>query len=319
MANCSECGKEIDEQATKCPECAAETREITAKVNTAELLRQWQERAEEARGVRIISVLGAKTDLGRARENNEDKLEFFQPENEEMLAKKGAFYAVADGMGGHAAGQIASEIALKTTVKAYYSDQSPMVEESLRAAIQQANGLIYETARAIPERSGMGTTVTALVVRGREAFIAQVGDSRLYRVRDGKIRQLTEDHSWVGEQVRVGGMTREQAEMSPFRNVITRCLGTSASVDVDIYAEELRAGDVFLLCSDGLSGEVGEDDMRRAMLDGSPSEAAQALVDLALERGGRDNITVLILAIRDIITDEPKPKKRGLGSLFGRG
>jgi len=318
MANCSQCGKDIGE-ADKCPNCAADPREITARVNTAELVKQWEERAERARRIRVVSVLGAKTDLGRIRENNEDKFEFFLPENEESLAKKGAFYAVADGMGGHAAGQIASEIALKTTAKAYYSDQSPMVEESLRAAVGQANGLIYETARAIPDRSGMGTTITALVVRGEEAFIAQVGDSRCYRVRDGKISQITEDHSWVGEQVRLGGLTREQAEMSPFRNVITRCLGTSPSVDVDIFSEELRVGDIFLLCSDGLSGEVDEDEMRQAMLDGSPSEAARNLVDLALERGGRDNVTVLILAIRDIVTDEPKPRKKGLGSLFGRG
>ena len=190
MANCSQCGKDIGE-AEKCPDCAADPREITARVNTAELVKQWEERAEKARGIRVVSVLGAKTDLGRIRENNEDKFEFFQPENEESLAKKGAFYAVADGMGGHAAGQIASEIALKTTVKAYYSDQSPMVEESLRAAIGQANGLIYETARAIPDRSGMGTTITALVVRGEEAFIAQVGDSRLL---PGARRQDQADH-----------------------------------------------------------------------------------------------------------------------------
>lgn len=298
----------------------ADAREITAKVNTAELIKAWEERAENARRVRVISLLGAKTDLGRIRENNEDKLEFFQPDDPDILATKGALYAVADGMGGHAAGQIASEMALKNVVKSYYSDNSPMIEESIRAAVQQANGIIYETARAIPERSGMGTTITLLIIRGEEAFIAQVGDSRCYRLRDGKIKQITEDHSWVSEQVKMGGMTREEAEMSPFKNVITRCLGTAPSVDVDIYSEDLQIGDQFLLCSDGLSGEVKKDEMRKALSDSSPSESALKLVDLALERGGKDNITVLILSIKDIITDDDKPaKKKGLGALFGRG
>ncbi len=323
MANCPSCGKELLSDTVNCPDCAGgsvatESREITAKVNTAELIKLWEERAERARGVNIISQLGAKTDLGRIRENNEDKFEFFQPEDADILARKGAFYAVADGMGGHAAGQIASEIALKTAVKAYYADSSPMVEESLKSAVQQANGLIYDAARAIPERSGMGTTFTGLIIRGEEAFIAQVGDSRCYRVRDGKISQITEDHSWVSEQVRLGGMTRQDAEMSPFRNVITRCLGTAPSVDVDIFSLDLKSGDVFLLCSDGLSGDVNEDEMRQAMLKYSPSEAAMELIEKALERGGRDNITVLILAIRDIINHEVKHKKKGLGALFAR-
>lgn len=296
-----------------------ESREITAKVNTAELIKEWEERAERAREVKVTTIIGAKTDLGRIRENNEDKYEFFQPEDPDILAKRGALYAVADGMGGHAAGQIASEIALKTAIKAYYSDNSPLLEESLRSAVQQANGLIYEASRAIPERSGMGTTFTGLVIRGEEAFIAQVGDSRCYRVRDGKIKQITEDHSWVNEQVKLGGMTRQEAEMSPFKNVITRCLGTSPSVDVDIYPLDLRAGDIFLLCSDGLSGEVGEDDMKQAMTKGSPSEAALQLVEKALEHGGRDNVTVLIVAVRDISGENVKQKKKGLGALFARG
>jgi protein phosphatase len=122
----------------------------------------------------------------------------------------------------------------------------------------------------------------------------------------------------VSEQVRLGGMTRQDAEMSPFRNVITRCLGTAPSVDVDIFSLDLKSGDVFLLCSDGLSGDVNEDEMRQAMLKYSPSEAALELIEKALERGGRDNITVLILAIRDIINHEVKHKKKGLGALFAR-
>jgi PPM family protein phosphatase len=292
-----------------------EQREITAKINTAEILKQWEDRVEQARGIVVDTLLGAKTDLGCVRENNEDKFEFFQPDDEDVLATKGSFYAVADGMGGHAAGQIASEIALKTTIRAYYADPSPMVEDSLRSAIQQANGLIYDAARAISERNGMGTTLTVLVIRGDEAFIAQVGDSRCYRVRNGRIAQLTDDHSWVNEQVKRGALTLEEAEMSPFKNVITRSIGNAPSVDVDVFTEELEAGDQFLLCSDGLSNEVTAEEMRDAMKTSSPSQAAWDLVNLALEHGGSDNTTVLILKITDI---SRKSKKKGLGALLGR-
>jgi len=289
--------------------------EITAKINTAELMKQWEERAEKARGIVVESLLGAKTDLGCVRENNEDKFEFFQPDDEDVLASKGAFYAVADGMGGHAAGQIASEIALKTAIRAYYADPSPMVEESLRSSVQQANGIIYDLSRAIVERNGMGTTLTALVVRGEEAFIAQVGDSRCYRLRGSHIELLTDDHSWVNEQVKRGALTEEEASMSPFKNVITRSIGNAPSVDVDIFTHELETGDTFLLCSDGLSNEVSADEMRDAMKTSSPSQAAWDLVNLALERGGSDNCTVLILKIADI---SRKAKKKGLGALLGR-
>lgn len=296
-------------------------REITAKINSAEVIQEWEKRAERARGIKLVTALGAKTDLGRIRENNEDKYEFFIPEDEDTLALKGAFYAVADGMGGHAAGQIASELALKTAIKAYYSDSSPILEESLRAAFQTANALIYDAARAISERAGMGTTMTALVLRGEEAFVAHVGDSRCYRLRGDKLEQLTEDHTWVNEQVKRGLMSREEAELSPFRNVITRSLGNTPSVEVDILSDELKVGDVFLLCSDGLTGEVSDDEIRDALLKSPPSKAAWDLVELALDHGGRDNCTVLIVAIRDIIKpgdqDEPRKKRKGLAGILG--
>lgn len=297
-------------------------REITAKINSDEVIKEWEERAERARGIKLVTALGAKTDLGRIRENNEDKYEFFIPEDEDTLALKGAFYAVADGMGGHAAGQIASELALKTAIKAYYSDSSPILEESLRAAFQTSNALIYDAARAISERAGMGTTMTALVLRGEEAFIAHVGDSRCYRLRGGKLEQLTEDHTWVNEQVKHGLMSQEEAELSPFRNVITRSLGNTPSVDVDILSDELKINDVFLLCSDGLTSEVSDDEIRDVLIKSSPSKTAWDLVELALDHGGRDNCTVLIVAIRDIIKpedqDEPRKKRKGLAGILGR-
>jgi|YNPNPStandDraft_1061719.scaffolds.fasta_scaffold00029_11 serine/threonine protein phosphatase PrpC len=316
--NCPGCGGEMDEL-TVCPACGAlkqdNENEITAKINTEELVREWQRRADKARGVRVLTALGAKTDLGCIRENNEDKFEFFIPEDEGRLAVKGSFYAVADGMGGHAAGQIASELALKNTIKFYYSDPSPLLEESLREAIQRANALIFDTARAVPDRSGMGTTMTALVIRGEEAYIAHVGDSRCYRVREDEIKQITEDHSWVNEQVKRGGLSAEEAANSPYRNVITRSLGSSPCVDVDVFREQLLVGDIFLLCSDGLSGEVNDEEMRDVVLRRSPSEAAYELVELALDHGGHDNVTVLIVAVRDIIR---KRKRNGLRGLLAR-
>jgi len=290
-------------------------REITAKINTAELVKAWEERAEKARGVTVVTAIGAKTDLGRIRENNEDKFEFFVPEDEDALALKGSLYAVADGMGGHSAGQIASELALKTAIGAYYADPSPIVEDSLRQALQQANALIFDAARAIAERSGMGTTMTALVIRGEEAFVAQVGDSRCYLLRDGDLRQVTDDHSWVNEQVKRGGLTVEEAESSPFRNVITRSLGNAPNVDVDVFTQGIEAGDVFLLCSDGLTGEVGDQEIRRVLSGVSPSRAAWELIDLALEHGGRDNVTVLVVAVRDIVKAR---KRKGLAGLLSR-
>jgi len=161
----------------------------------------------------------------------------------------------------------------------------------------------------------MGTTMTALVIRGEEAFVAQVGDSRCYLLRDGDLRQVTDDHSWVNEQVKRGGLTVEEAESSPFRNVITRSLGNAPNVDVDVFTQGIEAGDVFLLCSDGLTGEVGDQEIRRVLSGVSPSRAAWELIDLALEHGGRDNVTVLVVAVRDIVKAR---KRKGLAGLLSR-
>ena len=279
---------------------------------------------------------GAKTDLGRVRENNEDKFDFFEPEDLEILARKGAFYAVADGMGGHAAGQIASEMAIKTVMKTYYADDSPDVAGSLRRAFYEANGLIHDAARAIVERTGMGTTLTVVVIRADEMYFAQVGDSRGYLITKGSIRQVTEDHSWVAEQVKRGALTEEDAKFSPFRNVITRSMGNMPSVDIDIFPEEIKAGDTIVLCSDGLSGNLSAEDILTITSGKSPSQAAVDLIDTANQRGGHDNITAVVIAVKDLIYDEnaqpmpaqravavettdikqPEEKKKGLFGLF---
>lgn len=295
--------------------------EITAELNPAELQREWDKLAERAKHVHTVVKMGAKTDLGRVRENNEDKFDFFEPEDPNVLATKGSFYAVADGMGGHAAGQIASEMALKTAIKTYYADASANVENALKRAVYEANGLIYDAAQMIVERSGMGTTLTGVVIRADEAYFVQVGDSRAYLIRGGDTRQVTEDHSWVAEQVRRGAITEDDAQNSPFRNVITRSLGNMPTVDPDIFAETLQPNDRIVLCSDGLTGSLTAKDIREIVADKAPSQAAMDLVDTANERGGTDNITVIVLSVKDVVYESeddrpseeelsPKPEKR---------
>ena len=273
------------------------SQEKTARLDRDELSEGW---AEVGRLPRVVAAIkfGAKTDLGRVRDNNEDKFDFFEPEDAAVLATKGSFYAVADGMGGHSAGQIACELALKTVMESYYASPNAEIEASLRRAVEAANGLIYDTAQAIPDRQGMGTTLTAAVVREDRVTLAQVGDSRAYLLRGGVLTQLTEDHSWVAEQVRLGTMTLAEAQISPFRNIITRSIGTAATVEADVFTHEILVGDTFLLCSDGLTGHLEPEDLQAVLQRHGPSVAALALVEAANERGGRDNITALILSVR---------------------
>ena len=256
--------------------------------------------AEAGRMPKILATLrmGAKTDLGRVRDNNEDKFDFFEPEDPSVLATKGCFYAVADGMGGHSAGQIACELALKTVISSYYDNPSSDTEACLRSAVIEANSVIYETAQSVPDRQGMGTTLTAVIVREDRMTVAQVGDSRAYLLRGRKISQLTDDHSWVAEQVRLGTMTLAEAQVSPFRNIITRSIGTAAVVEPDVFTQPLKVGDTLVLCSDGLSGHLEAPEIEAITESHSPSAAALALVDAANECGGRDNITALILSVR---------------------
>jgi serine/threonine protein phosphatase PrpC len=274
--------------------------EITAKLDTESLVEAWAKKKGMKPRYLPDLRLGARTDLGLARENNEDKFEFFQPEEPEVLAIKGYFYAVADGMGGHASGQIASEIALKTIVKSYYADPDEDTPRCLRDAYRTGNGFIHDTANAIAERHGMGTTCTTLVIKDDDMYLAHVGDSRLYLVRGGEIRQISQDHSWVAEQVRRGALTEEEARMSPFRNVITRSMGTAPDVEVDIATEKIVKDDVFILCSDGLSGYVSDEEILDIADNSSPAMAALKLIDRANEHGGGDNITAVVVAVRDL-------------------
>jgi PPM family protein phosphatase len=305
-------------------------KQVTDRVVTEELIAGW-EGLQPTCYVRLL--VGAKTDLGSVRENNEDKFDLLEPQPSGKHAFKGRFYGVADGMGGHSAGQIASELALKTVIHAYYADAATGIVNSLNYAISEANGLIYDTAQMIPDRRDMGTTLTCGVVYEDRLTIAHTGDSRAYLIRDDKIEQITRDHSWVAEQVSLGALTIEQAQMSPFRNIITRSIGTQPTVEPDFYAIDLLEGDRILMCSDGLTAHLEATDILRLAgnqpaLEAGPSMTAMKLIEVANARGGRDNITVLILDITaierverpgDKVTSdgepEPKPKAESIQEL----
>jgi serine/threonine protein phosphatase PrpC len=250
------------------------------------------------------------TDVGRRRDSNEDNLTRLVPKDPKIMDQKGAIFVVADGMGGHAAGEVASEIAVETIREEYYEAPSEDVAEALLRAIKQANQVIYERATEQAGRAGMGTTCVAVVARGGVAYIANVGDSRVYLIRDGQMRQVTHDHSWVAEQVRAGMLTEEQARTHAHRNVITRALGTQPEVEADLFIEPIQDGDLFLLCSDGLSGPVPDPDLNRIVLAVPPQEAVRDLIDQANEQGGPDNITAVLVHVLEAPPLEPEMQER---------
>ena len=245
------------------------------------------------------------TDVGRKREHNEDNMAYVIPKDMQVMAKKGALFIVADGMGGHAAGEVASEIAVDTVSNAYYQDDSDDVATSLVHAIKRANALIHQRAAENMLRSGMGTTCVAAVLRGNAAYIANVGDSRAYFVRNGQVKQISQDHSWVAEQVRAGLLTDDQARTHAQRNVITRCLGTQADVEIDVFSEQLEEGDSLVLCTDGLSGLVNDEEILRIVNQYVPQESVYHLIERANENGGPDNITAIVMRVLEVGVEPP--------------
>ena len=225
------------------------------------------------------------TDIGRVRQLNEDAC--YQPAPGER------FCAVADGMGGHNAGEVASALAVKT-FSDYMRDVQFITGEALRAAVSRANDAVYRASLESPEVSGMGTTFSALAMDEKNAFIAHVGDSRIYLVRRETLMQLTLDHTLVEEMVLKGLLTPREARVHPKRNIITRALGTDYRVEIDLLQLELKAGDVFFLCSDGLTNHVPEREILRAALSEADWQSKlRTLVGIALENGGADNITAM--------------------------
>jgi len=233
-----------------------------------------------------------KTDTGRQRRDNEDS-----------AFARAPVFVVADGMGGAQAGEVASRIAVEAFEQGLPDSGSP--EERLAARVREANQQIYERSRADRGRAGMGTTLTAAYVDYTHVAIAHVGDSRAYLFRDGTLQRLTQDHSLVDELVRRGKLTEEQAAEHPQRSIITRALGPEPDVEVDTWTYPARAGDVVLLCSDGLTSMISEERVKAVLVEHENlDEAADELIREANEAGGRDNITVVLFRLEEVGADE---------------
>jgi PPM family protein phosphatase len=241
------------------------------------------------------------THVGKQRQHNEDAF---------LVADEAKLYLVADGMGGHAAGEIASRIAVDSisefilhtkeddgTWPHAYDEQYKRSTNRLMAAVRLANTRVLEAMRKDARLRGMGTTVVACLADEGTMSVAHVGDSRAYLVRDGRLSRLTNDHSWVFEQVQAGMLTEEEAEKHPLRNVITRALGGALSVSPDASEVASKPGDVYLLCSDGLTGMLPEDEILRVVSDNIDDleRACQELIDRANEHGGLDNVTAILV------------------------
>jgi len=265
--------------------------EITAEYRTEQLVP-----SVELRFVPIVTV-AAKTDLGRVRENNEDKFEFFMAEDDATLASRGKVFLVCDGMGGHAAGQIASELACKTFIDVYLHHPATDPTIAMVSGVQAANRFVVDVGRAIPSRKGMGTTLSGLILMQDQAFAVQVGDSRIYRLRQGELLMLTHDHTWVDEAIRAGMLRPEEAETHPYKHVLTRAIGTEGDVRPDVEVFDLKAGDTFMLCSDGLVNHVTDEAIAETLNTKAPAEAVWSLVGQALLGGGSDNTTVMVVRV----------------------
>ena len=234
------------------------------------------------------------TDPGRVRANNQDWWGQFVPPDPRVLAAKGALFVVADGMGGRAGGQVASQLAVQHLLQAYYRDPSHAVEQSLVQAIRVANRQVYNYGQYYPAYQGMATTMVAAVVRGREMVVAHVGDSRAYLARANRVWPLTRDHSWVADMVAKGMLTPAEAASHPYRHVISRSVGPQPDVQAEVRRLKLAAGDALILCTDGLSDVVTPSEIGWAAATLDPQRAAYTLVDWANQRGGRDNISVAL-------------------------
>ena len=243
---------------------------------------QPKSKAEENLPAGILSAF--RTDVGKVRANNQDA-----PIESEKLR----LYGVADGMGGHKGGEVASTSARDDLLREL-EGKTPSVA-ALSGAIEEVNRQIYHQQEHDDALTGMGTTLSVLWMSDNFVYIGHVGDSRVYLLRDGEFRQMTLDHSLVEQLVREGVLTEEEAQNHPMRNIITRAIGTDESVEVDVVVEERRKGDLWLACSDGLHGLVDDRQMRDALRQYAPEKAADVLLKAALDAGGRDNVTLVIV------------------------
>lgn len=234
----------------------------------------------------------ALTDVGKKRSLNEDS-----------YIANGSIFAVADGMGGHRSGEVASAMALDALRFGLSKRSKDVFEEKLVDAFKRANKKVFDKALKDIDARGMGTTMTVAVPNDGRLYVGHVGDSRLYLLRDGKLKQLTNDHSLVAQMVQKGHLKPEEAETHPQRSIITRAIGSEKDVQVDVLVEDIQPGDRFLLCTDGLNAMLGDEEIAEIMRDKDDLDTAcRELVDWANDRGGNDNITVVLFEYKKAST-----------------
>jgi PPM family protein phosphatase len=258
------------------------------------------------------------THMGNVRTNNEDSVSLVRPNTKDDLNSHGILALVADGMGGHEGGELASKLAAETIARSYYrSEATP--QNALAEAFREANREIFANASANPALAGMGTTCIAVAILEDLAWWAWVGDSRLYLWRDGQVFQMSEDHTVVYELIRRGLLTAEEARNHPERSVLARALGTKDNIDIALASEpvRLRAGDRLLLCSDGLHDLLADIDISRILTDSPPADCAEALLRTALDRGGFDNISLVLLEAKLAVTSAKRPASITREHVFG--
>jgi serine/threonine protein phosphatase PrpC len=242
-----------------------------------------------------------RTDIGRKRASNEDNFISVVPEDNHALRAKGALFVVSDGMGGHDHGEVASELTVQKVKEYYYQDLQADIPTSLQEAIKQANTAIYQANEAEKKAQGadgfgMGATCVAAVLHDQMLYAANVGDSRVYVLHEGQLRQITRDHSIVALLVQCGEITPTEARTHQSRNQIYRCLGKS-EVKVDLFSEPVQEGDILILCTDGLCGVVEDEELRATVEQYGPEESVQHLIARANEEGGPDNVTAIVVRV----------------------
>jgi len=271
-------------------------------------------------GVLAKLAWALRSEPGDVRPHNEDYAGAFAPTTPDDSWDRGPLVVVADGLGGHAAGEVASRVAVEAAIADWTRGAAQAPRQALRSAVRTANVAVYDAALE-SGRHGMGTTMTALTLAGHSGLVANVGDSRAYLVRGDECSQLTSDHSKVGEMLRMRLITPEQATNHPARSMLTRSLGADAAVQVDIVETDVARDDVFILCSDGLWDAVARDELGKIVSSvlhergQTAVDVTAALVDLAIKRDAPDNVSA---AVVHVLSDRPIPAAAGRRSLFRR-
>jgi len=260
------------------------------------------------------------SEAGPHRETNEDSIGCFAPPDALTLERKGYLYVVADGLGGHAAGEVASTSAVAKLGEEYYSPSNhTRIEPALKQAVQAANLRIHELTHRNPEYRSMETTLTAVALAGAQAYVAHVGDTRAYHWRDGRLTQLTSDHSEAAELVRMRILKPERVRDHPGRSTLTRTLGSRLIPRPDYLRHPVLAGDQFVLCSDGLWSELEDEELCAVLSNHPPQSAARELIQMALDRDCQDNVTVQVIRVVNVDAAPAQSRNGWLSTIFQRG